>query len=152
MSMPMQTAYHAAVDEAVTSLFRTMLATEVAPAEHKDTHQETVTALVGFGGGWQGAFEFECGRPEAVAFAQRFMQADDLNEFNEDVRDTVGELANVIAGNLKSVLPAGITMSAPTIIEGKDYKITVCGEKLLDSATFSTDAGCFTVRLIEDPK
>jgi len=136
MSTPMQAAYQTAVDEAVTSLFHTMLATDVVPAEPKDTHQETVTALIGFGGNWRGAFEFECGRPEALVFARRFMQAEDLTEFNEDVRDTVGELANVIAGNLKSVLPSGLTMSAPTIIEGKDYKSGSAVENSLAARLF----------------
>ncbi len=151
-STALQSAYQAAIDEAIANLFLTMLATEVAQIDEEPSHHEFVTALLGFGGTWKGAFAFECGRAQALAFARRFMQDDNLVEFNEDVRDTVGELANVIAGNLKSFLPAGVTMSPPTIIEGSDYKIRVCREKLVGSTAFSTDVGSFFVSLIEDSK
>jgi len=42
---------------------------------------------------------------------------------DEDVRDALGELANMLAGNLKSVLPSGVVLSMPSVIEGSDYSL-----------------------------
>ncbi len=153
--MPAETieaAYQAQIAEVVGTLFRTMLETEIAPADVPQASGEMVTALVSFGGNWKGAFELECESTSALNFARRFLQCDDIAEFNEEVRDAVGELANVVAGNLKQILPLGTTLGAPSIVEGKDYKVRVCREHVIGSTGFSTDVGFLTVRLIGESK
>lgn len=147
-----ETAYESEIGEIVGTLFRTMVGTEVSLAAPTSPDADTVTALIAFGGKWSGGFELICGRTSALTFAQRFLQSDELSEFNDDVRDALGELANVIAGNLKQALPPGTNMGAPTIVEGKDYVIRVQGQHVLGTTTFTSDAGSFAVRLIEDMK
>jgi len=48
------------------------------------------------------------------------------------VRDALGELANMLAGNLKSVLPSGVVLSMPSVIEGSDYSLRICGKRLIE--------------------
>jgi len=38
-----------------------------------------------------------------------------------DVHDGLGEIANMIAGNLKPLLPPGVTLSMPSVIAGADH-------------------------------
>jgi chemotaxis protein CheX len=68
---------------------------------------------------------------------------------NDDVRDTMGELANTLAGNLKSVLPHGIGLSMPSVVEGTDYSLRICGGNLIDRMPFSSETGVIWVTLIE---
>ena len=54
------------------------------------------------------------------------MMDEEVNGINEDIQDTVGELANIIAGGAKEELSAmGITyhISIPTVVVGKNHSI-----------------------------
>lgn len=151
MSKKIEQSYEEQISELVTSVFSTMLEAEVSavPQEHPDP---AVTALIAFGGNWHGGFELRLDYSSAVTLAQRFLQADDMSEFNDDVRDAIGELANVIAGNLKAILPLGTTLGAPSIVEGKDYAIRICGQHIVGASSFASSLGSFDIRLVEDMK
>lgn len=50
----------------------------------------------------------------------------EIEEIDDDVRDAIGELANMLAGNLKAALdPAGsnIQLSVPSFVSGVEYAI-----------------------------
>ena len=68
---------------------------------------------------------------------------------NDDVRDTLGELANMIAGNLKALLPFGVAISMPSVVEGSDYSLRICGGNQASRLTFSSELGEFRVTLVE---
>ena len=149
----LQTSYQGEIDQIVGDLFRTMLGTEAAPTEEcPPGGTDVITAFMAFTGPWKGDLVLECHRPQALCFAKRFLQCDDIDELGEDIPSTVAELANIIAGNLKVILPTGVNIGTPSIIEGKDYTIRVCGGRIIHQRAFATDAGPFLVRLIEDPK
>jgi CheY-specific phosphatase CheX len=141
--------YESEIHQAVQELFSTMLNTEVTPAEQcEKTGLDMITAIIAFAGPWKGDLVLECGRPQALAFAQRFLQSDELDSFSEDIISPVAELANIIAGNLKVVLPQGVTISTPSVVQGDRYDIRIYGSTLVNRCVFVTDAGPFEVRLI----
>ena len=138
------------LDHIVDDLFRTMLATEVTPvAEYLPSDEALITAIIPFAGPWKGDLVLECRRPQARYYAQRFLQIEDLDETSDDIPSTLGELANIVAGNLKVVLPKGVTMGTPSLIEGKDYTVRVCGGKTVCCRSYSTDVGSFLVGVID---
>ena len=142
--------YAEEINETVSELFNTMLNTEALPTtETVVRDHEFITAIMAFAGPWTGDLLVECGRAQALIFAQRFLQADDLDEHGEEVVSTIGELSNIIAGNLKVVLPPGVSMSTPSIIEGTRYDVRIQGGKIVNDTIFKTDAGLFAIRLIE---
>ena len=55
---------------------------------------------------------------------------------DDDVRDVMGELANMVAGNLKSLLPRGVDLSMPSVVEGSDYALRVCGVNAVERTDF----------------
>jgi len=63
-----------------------------------------VTACVFLEGDWNGAVTLECTRDQACEFAGRFLQMDPPDTMDDDVRDALGELANMIGGNIKSAM------------------------------------------------
>ncbi len=145
-----ENTYQADVDQIVATLFLTMLATEASPTpEDPPRGQDVITSVMPFAGTWKGDLVLECQWPQARCFAKRFLQTEDIDEFSEDIPSTIAELANIIAGNVKSVLPPGVSIGTPSIIQGKDYTVRVCGGKTLCHRAFSTDAGGFLLRLIE---
>jgi CheY-specific phosphatase CheX len=145
-----QRSYETEVNDTVSDLFGTMLGTEATPSEEKALPgKDLVTAIIAFAGAWNGDLVLDCCRAQALVFAQRFLQCEELSEVGEEVISTIAELSNIVAGNLKVVLPSGTNISTPSVIEGGNYEVRVYRGKILNHTIFSTDAGPFSVRLIE---
>jgi CheY-specific phosphatase CheX len=143
--------YEAEINETVRDLFETMLGTQAQPCEESlpQSQDDSITAIIAFAGSWRGDLLLECRRNQAFIFTQRFLQIEDLDPQSEDVTSTVAEMSNIIAGNLKVVLPAGVNMGTPSVVEGKSYDIRIYGGKVINESYFITDAGHFAIRLIE---
>jgi len=142
--------YRTDLAQIVVSVFHTMLNLEIAPAEVPwATKPDTLTAAIYFAGTWKGAVLLECNRTQAFEFTHRLMAIEAPASLDDDVRDTMGELANMLAGNLKSVLPHGIGLSMPSVVEGTDYSLRICGGNLIDRMAFSGEMGVIWVTLIE---
>lgn len=142
--------YRSDLAQIVVSIFQTMLQLEIAPAEDSwAPAPETITAAVYFAGAWKGAVLLECTWSQAYEFTHRLMSIDRPASINDDVRDAMGELANMLAGNLKSVLPRGIGLSMPSVVEGTDYSLRICGGNLIDRMPFSSALGVTWVTMIE---
>ncbi|GAA2356161.1 chemotaxis protein CheX [Dactylosporangium salmoneum] len=82
------------------------------PPEKPETD---VTASVSVTGAWRGHVLVSCSEPAAknVAAALLGIDFDDVAE--EDVADALGELANIIGGNVKSLLPEPCALSLPHV-------------------------------------
>jgi chemotaxis protein CheX len=74
-----------------------------------------VTASVSVTGAWRGHVLVSCSEQAAknVAAALLGIEFDDVAE--EDVADALGELANIIGGNVKSLLPEPCALSLPHV-------------------------------------
>ena len=98
---------------------------------------------------WNGAVLLECSPAQACSFTQLLLSVDRPTAVNDDVRDALGELANMLAGNLKSVLPRGVSLSVPSITVGTDYTLRICGGNMVERLGFSGPDGVFWVTLVE---
>jgi chemotaxis protein CheX len=142
-------AYEGQIREIVSDLFRAMLQMEVDLALHSESnHASVVTATIDFVGPWKGILELRCSREQAHCFAERFLQMS-LTAYDAEVHDTVGELANIIAGNLKQVLPERVSLGTPKVIFGPAVEVQMPKGKLMGSHCFASDAGLFTVTLLK---
>lgn len=136
----------------VQDVFRTMLGIEVEPVVVVwPPEEDLINVAVHYAGAWKGALLLECTQQQACAFTGRLLGVDPPDEVNDDVRDAVGELANMIAGNLKPVLPPGVALSMPTLVEGADYALRILGGNLAGMIAFRCCAGVFWVSLIQAP-
>jgi len=143
-------AYRENVEQIVAMVFQTMLEVETQPhLAPWNSYPDVVTAVVHFTGAWHGAVLLECTRQQACQFARLLMSIEIPEALNEDVRDALGELANMLAGNLKSVLPPGVYLSMPSVIEGSDYSLDICGKRAMERVPFWSDLGIFGVTLVE---
>jgi chemotaxis protein CheX len=143
-------AYRENVVPVVDMVFTTMLGLKVEMYPMPWVRPtEMVTAAVYFAGEWRGAVLLECTRRQARTFAQLLMPIDPAAMTDEDVRDALGELANMLAGNLKSVLPSGVVLSMPSVIEGSDYSLRICGKRLIERVPFWSTEDIFGVTLVD---
>jgi chemotaxis protein CheX len=137
------------LSQIVESVFETMLNLEAK--EHGTPwfpHEDRVTAMVHLAGDWNGAVLVECDRGQACRFTGRFLSVDPPDVVDDDVRDVLGELANMIGGNLKSILTRGIHLSMPSVVDGSSYNLRVGGSDLRESLAFECEEGSFWVTVI----
>jgi chemotaxis protein CheX len=138
------------------SVFRTMVGTLVIPSDDSSiaydlAHQsatDRLVAIVEFSGVWNGALWLECSLAAASLFLKQMLPAGMRSSAAEDARDALGELANMLAGNLKSVLPRGIALSAPTVRDGFDYALETRYAPI-ERSCFSSTGGCVWITLGE---
>jgi len=105
-----------------TEVFNIMLATHVAkrPAEMRKSE---FTVTVGLSGELRGLVGFHCSGDTACRLASKMLQTE-THDLNEQALDAIGEICNMVAGNLKAKLPGvgdRCSISTPTIISGSSY-------------------------------
>ncbi len=133
----------------VESVFATMLTLEVEMCETPwFAAQDRLTAAVHLAGDWNGAVLVECGRGQACRFAGRFLSKDPPKAVDDVVLDALGELANMIGGNLKRVLSPGIRLSMPAVVDGSDYSLRICGAGAQDRRAFQCAEGIFWITIM----
>jgi chemotaxis protein CheX len=133
----------------VQSVFEAMLGLEVGECGTPwFPSGDRLTAAVHLAGEWNGAVLVECDRGQACRFAGRFLSLEPPAALDDVVRDMLGELANMIGGNLKSVLAPGIRLSMPSVVEGSDYSLRVCGAQVRERLAFQCAEGPFWVTIL----
>jgi CheY-specific phosphatase CheX len=142
--------YEETITQIVCDVFDTMLDYTIAEcAEDYNNRTSVLTAAVFFAGLWKGAAILECSEAEACVFSQRLMGIPLPAQVDDDVRDALGEVANMIGGNLKSVLPRGVSLSMPSVVEGSAYAYRICGSNQMTRYAFRGEAGVLWVTLVQ---
>ena len=77
-----------------------------------------VTAFVQITGAWTGAVLVSCSTELAgtVTAAMLAMTVEEITQ--EDISDAIGEVANMVGGTVKSLMPEPAELSLPTVIFG----------------------------------
>ena len=133
----------------VGSVFETMLGLEVGECGAPwFPSVDRLTAVVHLAGVWNGAVLLECDRGQACRFAGRFLSMDPPEAVDDVVRDMLGELANMIGGNMKCVMSRGIRLSMPSVVDGSDYCMRVCGAVVRARLAFQCAEGPFWVTVL----
>jgi chemotaxis protein CheX len=112
---------------ATTDVFRTMLKCEISRGQlavkQNHTPEYEVSGLIGLTGKCQGMVVVSLGRETAIK-AAAIMLGERPDGLNAQVVDTVGEIANMIAGAAKSQLSQyQLSIGLPSVICGKNHSI-----------------------------
>jgi len=133
----------------VESVFMTMMSLDVSSSDASwSPAGDRLTSFVHLTGDWNGAVLFDCNPRQACQFAGRILSMDPPDIVDDDVRDVLGELANMIGGNMKCCMPAGVQLSMPTVMEGRDYDMRICGSQVLERIAFQCADGHFWVTVL----
>ena len=137
------------VAQIVESVFGTMLSLEVnqggTPLSPDENH---LTSAVYLTGEWNGALLVDCGAEQACRFAGRLLSMDPPGTVDDDVRDALGELANVIGGNLKCLLPHGIKLGLPSVADGGTLHFRIPHAEVMERLTFQCADGSFWITIL----
>jgi len=146
--------FQADIYQFAEGVFLSMLGLYVQPSDAPLPSSEIVTAAVYFAGPWKGAVLLQCDPREACDFTSRLMGLPMSSEFDDDVRDAMGEIVNILGGNLKPILPHGVALSMPSVVAGFPSSLRICGNAPILRLAFSCEAGPFWLTIVglsEDP-
>ena len=141
--------YAAETLQVVTDVFTSMLRLDVlAVPDPGPSSAPIITATVHFVGSWKGALRIECSPEQIFEYTHRLLDIIPTT-VNEDACDAFGELANMIGGNLKPVLPHPVHLYMPSVVRGVDYAMRICQTVTNCRLAFDSDLGIFWVTLVE---
>src|SRR5580658_171585 len=134
-------------------VFSTMLGMEASSEpEYSDQNAPTVAdgvlAIVGMAGSWAGTGVISCSAHLACRISNQLLMSD-CTSVNEEVLDAVGEVANMVIGNFKTMIeehlgPLGL--SIPTVIYGRNFTSRSLGTNSWIVLPFSCDGEIITIR------
>jgi len=110
--------------------------------------QSSVTSCVQIDGAWHGALVMKCPMALAETLTAQMFQAESAPDLDE-VRDALGELANMVGGNVKALLPAPSQISLPAVAIGSDYQLSVIGTSEVARVSFTCDDQPLLITLLQ---
>ena len=139
--------------ESTQEIFSTMVMMEVSVSDEELTDRrvmsDSISGIIGLAGTHKGVLAIHLPKVVALAITSSFLGMD-VDEIGPDVEDAVGELANMLGGNIKTILSQkgrDIELSMPTTISGKQYDFQPTKDAEQVAIPFVTDAGNFVIEL-----
>jgi chemotaxis protein CheX len=135
--------------EIVRDVWVTFLSLDVEPVPGDDRvlTGETMTGVVHVTGEWEGSVFVETTAAHAQHAAEAMFAAEPGSLSAEEVGDALGELTNMVGGNVKGLLPAPSKLSLPSVAGGESYTLRVPGAVLLERVLLQGAAGPLRISL-----
>jgi chemotaxis protein CheX len=115
--------------EVTANTFKEFVGVEVTPRhphflDPDKTFEWDLSAVIGLSGAVKGAVIVSMKSDLAIKLTD-LLTGTEHTEVDADVIDAIGEINNIIAGNIKPKVPNGdkIVISIPTIIKGREHSI-----------------------------
>lgn len=139
--------------EAAVNVLKTMAMMEATPQKPYVKKERTaigdVTGIIGITGEAEGSLSISFNKSCIFGILTNLFGSAPT-EINDEVRDAVGELTNMICGDARRRLEAaGISLQAgtPTVVSGENHVIAHIVKGPIIAVPFSTPAGEFVVEI-----
>lgn len=112
-----------------------------------------LTASIRFGGSFPALLSFTCSEELAHCIAAAMFQVRTGRVSERDVHDAVGEVINILGGNLKAVLSPSCQLALPSVAAGDVRPEVLLGSsvRMLSELAFESVGELFTLRLMQPP-
>lgn len=110
---------------------------------------DMLTGMIGLAGDLQGSILVHLPTAVAIAITSAFLGLE-LDAVDDDVKDAVGEMANMVAGGVKYLLPPDkqdVALAIPSVVYGKGYSCEATGRFETTSVQFELESGRFTIEI-----
>lgn len=148
-----------AISSATNEVFSTMLDLEISAGQVEDDSNTTtsrasgVVALLGLAGEWVGNGRICCTPEFGCKMASQLLMQP-CEAVNEEVLDAIGEVANMIIGNVKNALEerlGTLSLSTPTVIYGHNFEARSVGVRERITLTFNSGPEQLLVQISISP-
>ncbi|MCF6178185.1 MAG: chemotaxis protein CheX [Geopsychrobacter sp.] len=139
--------------DSTTEIFSNMVMLGITaglPFERKDEpFNDWISGIIYLEGKHKGSLAIHLPCQTATLVTGSYLDLE-IEEIDDDACDAVGELANMLAGNLKSVLDPGgsdVQLSLPSLLFGEEYIVDRLPNTTKITVPFYLDDGDFLVEL-----
>lgn len=147
-----------AICSATTEVFTTMLDLEISSGEIQEdsaasSRASGIVALLGMAGEWVGNGRVCCSPDFGCKMASQLLMQS-YEAVNEDVLDAIGEVANMIIGNVKNALEerlGTLSLSTPTVIYGHNFEARSVGIRERITLNFISGSAQLQVQISISP-
>ncbi len=140
------------IAQITASLWRSVLGLEVQPCSQNvppQGQEDFLTGCIEIRGAWAGAVALRCSTPLACQAAAIMFGVTPETVQTEDMRDAVGELTNILGGNLKSLVPEPCTLSLPAVSGGLNGEWDSSDKPCLSQVAFACHGQSLWVTCME---
>jgi chemotaxis protein CheX len=132
-------------------VFSTMVDMELTPcSRHLEANDpDAVASLLRYTAPSEGAMLIECSPALAFTFAARLMSIARPSTVDADVIDAMGELVNMIGGNLKALMPEQTHISSPQVLQPHEREALLAVSRRLTRVCFTSGLDHCCISLIE---
>ena len=99
-------------------------------AARKIPCERSVTSCVQITGTFEGTVMVCCTHRLAAEMAAIMFDIGEDELTDQEIEDATGEIGNMVAGNIKLLLPGPSDISLPAVVDGIDYRLLVPGSKV----------------------
>lgn len=141
--------------ETTDEIFSTMVFMEISAlpplqeGQDKQAIGDHISAMIGISGDLTAMISIHC--PEEVGLAiSGAMLGMEFTEVDADVKDTMGEIANMLAGGLKEKFAKEnmmLQLAIPTAITGKSYTVATPKSSKRIIVPFKVESGQFFIEI-----
>lgn len=108
-----------------------------------------VSGIVGLSGEARGTISVSFSEESILSIVSK-MFGEPVNEINDEVKDAVGEILNIVSGQARKKLESmgrSLKGAIPTVITGKNHTICHITKHPIIAIPFETDNGHFTIEV-----
>ena len=109
-----------------------------------------VVSSVQVAGAWEGTVRLDMNLEMARATTARLLGAEEGDVSPEDIQDAVGELANMLGGGVKELMPQPCKLSLPSVAIGDERKSVIGRGRITTECSFTADSGRLHVTVVEN--
>ena len=113
------------------------------------TAQGDVSGVIGLTGDASGTISVSFAKKSILSIVSN-MLGEEMKELNEEIKDAVGEITNMISGQARQELEnlgRSLQAAIPTVIMGKNHSIAHVTSHPIIAIPFSTPNGDFTIEV-----
>ncbi|PIE58475.1 MAG: chemotaxis protein CheX [Desulfobulbus propionicus] len=118
------------------------------PVEGKDaSFDSSLSSMIGLAGDLKGLLAVHCTRETALSITSSMLGME-VDELDEDVKDAIGEVANMVAGGIKASLTdykVNIELAIPSVAVGKGIRVSSISKGCRVLLPFTIPAGTFGI-------
>lgn len=145
--------YKQKIVDSTVEIFTSMIMMEVESIDkevgERSHLQHSISGVIGLAGAFKGVLAIHLPKELAMQITGNFLGMD-VEEINEDVEDAIGEIANMLGGDVKGFLTTSgsdIDLSLPSTISGEEYEFQAKKNAVTYIVPFKCGDYEFTVEL-----
>lgn len=100
---------------------------------------ETLDGIINITGGWQATVALQVPKALASRVASVMFRLEGDPPTTEDMQDAIGELTNMLGGNIKALLAGDCHLSLPAVVEGRGYTVRVPTSHVVERFAFECE-------------